>query len=130
MVGMTLAGARSALAAAGFEHYTWLYSCYGSPNILAVVRQDPGGGAQAPKDADVDIYLQADNCTGTVPNVVGMTLAGARSALAAAGFERYTWLYGCYGSPNILAVVRQDPGSGAQAPQDTDVDIYLQADNC
>jgi beta-lactam-binding protein with PASTA domain len=62
MVSMTLAAARSALAAAGFAHYSWLYSCYGSPNIDEVVKQSPAGGTQAPPNTDVNIYLQADNC--------------------------------------------------------------------
>jgi beta-lactam-binding protein with PASTA domain len=127
---MTLSGARSALYTAGFDHYTWLYGCYGSANIGEVVKQSPGGGAQAPQNTDVDIDLQANNCTATVPNMVGMTLAAARSALAAAGFDHYTWLYGCYGSANIGEVVKQSPGGGAQAPQNTDVDIDLQANNC
>jgi beta-lactam-binding protein with PASTA domain len=62
MVGMTLANARSTLYTAGFDHYSWLYSCYGSPNIEEVVKQSPGGGTQAPRNTHVNIYLQADNC--------------------------------------------------------------------
>jgi PASTA domain len=131
MLGMNLAAARSALAAAGFDSYSWLYGCYRSPKIGAVVRQTPGGGARVPRTTHVDIYLQANNCgVAAVPKMLGMNLAAARSALAAAGFDSYSWLYGCYRSPKIGAVVRQTPGGGARVRQTTHVNIYLQANNC
>jgi PASTA domain len=59
---MTLAAARSALNAANVAHYSWLYGCYGSPNINEVVRQSPEGGARVPRTTHVSIYLQANNC--------------------------------------------------------------------
>jgi beta-lactam-binding protein with PASTA domain len=130
MLGMTLAAARSALDAADFAKYSWLYGCYGSSNIGAVVSQNPGGGAQVPRTTPVKISLQANNCLATVPNMLGMTLAAARSALDAADFAKYSWLYGCYGSSNIGAVVSQNPGGGAQVPRTTPVKIFLQANNC
>jgi PASTA domain len=71
-----------------------------------------------------------NSATGTVPNMLGMNLAAARSALAAAGFDTYHWQYGCYRSPNTGAVVRQTPGGGARVSQTTYVNIYLQANNC
>jgi beta-lactam-binding protein with PASTA domain len=130
MLGMTLAGARSALYTAGFDKYSWLYGCHGSSNIGAVVSQSPRGGAKVSRTTFVKIFLQANNCAATVPNMLGMTLAAARSALAAAGFNKYSWLYGCYASSNIGAVVSQSPRGGAQAPRTTSVKIFLQANNC
>jgi beta-lactam-binding protein with PASTA domain len=130
MLGMTLAGARSALAATSFAKYSWLYGCYSSSNFGAVVSQNPGGGAQVPRTTLVKISLQANNCQATVPDMLGMTLAQARSALDAADFAKYSWLYGCYGSSNIGAVVSQNPGGGAQVPRTTLVKISLQANNC
>jgi beta-lactam-binding protein with PASTA domain len=59
-----------------------------------------------------------------------MTLAAARSALYAADFATYSWLYGCYGSSNINEVTSQSPGGGAKVPRTTHVKIYLQANNC
>ena len=130
MLGMTLAAARSALYTVDFAKYSWLYGCYGSSNIDKVVRQSPGGGAQVSRTTPVKIFLQADNCLATVPNMLGMTLAQARSALYAVDFAKYSWLYGCYGSSNIDKVVRQSPGGGAQVSRTTPVKIFLQADNC
>jgi eukaryotic-like serine/threonine-protein kinase len=130
MLGMTLAGARSALDAADIGKYSWLYGCYGSSNINEVVKQVPGGGAEIARTVVVEIFLQANNCTETVPDVIGMTLAGARSALDAADIGKYSWLYGCYGSSNFNEVVKQTPGGAAKVPRTTDVEIFLQADNC
>jgi beta-lactam-binding protein with PASTA domain len=131
MLGMTLNGARSALYTADIAKYSWLYGCYGSSNINLVVKQSPGGGAQVPRTTHVNIYLQANNCgLATVPNMLGMTLAAARSALYTADIAKYSWLYGCYGSSNINLVVKQSPGGGAQVPRTTLVKIFLQADNC
>jgi hypothetical protein len=66
----------------------------------------------------------------TVPDVLGLALSAARSALEAADVGPYSWVYGCYGSPDINEVVRQSPGGGAQVPRTTHVSMYLQADNC
>jgi beta-lactam-binding protein with PASTA domain len=65
-----------------------------------------------------------------VPNLAGDTLAQGRSALFTAGFHLYSWLYGCYGSPDTGEVVGQDPAAGAQTVLSTRVHMYLQANNC
>jgi eukaryotic-like serine/threonine-protein kinase len=130
MLGMTLAAARSALDAADVGKYSWLYGCYGSSDIGEVVKQAPGGGAVIPRTGVVEIFLQANDCTETVPDMIGMTLAAARSALDAADVGKYSWLYGCYGSSDIGEVVKQAPGAGEKVPRTTDVEIFLQADNC
>jgi eukaryotic-like serine/threonine-protein kinase len=130
VVGRTLAQAKSVIFTAGFHKYHWLYGCYGSPNIGDVVKQIPGAEAQAPGTTRVQLYLQAENCLATVPNVVGRTLAQAKSVIFTAGFHKYSWQYGCYGSPNIGDVVKQIPGAEAQAPRTTRVQFYLQANNC
>jgi len=131
MAGMSLAAARAALATAGFENYSWLYGCYGSRAIDQVDKQTPGGGAADPQSIHVQIYLQADNCrVTTLPHLVGLTLAAARAALATAGFDTYTWVYHCYGSPDIEGVDKQTPPGGARVPEYTHVYIYLQAGNC
>lgn len=65
-----------------------------------------------------------------MPNLAGETLAQGRSALFTAGFHAYSWLYGCYGSPNFNEVVQQDPAAGARAAFSTRVHMGLQADNC
>jgi hypothetical protein len=68
--------------------------------------------------------------TEIVPDMLGMTLAAARSALYAADVGKYSWLYGCYGSPKTGKVVKQTPGGGAKVARTTVIKIFLQADNC
>ena len=65
-----------------------------------------------------------------VPDVVAMKLADATAALKARGFGNIPYVYGCYRSPDINDVVRQDPGAGATVARTTPVRLYLQADNC
>ncbi len=62
--------------------------------------------------------------------MLGMTLAAARSALYAADVATYSWMYGCYGSPNTGKVVKQTPAGGAKVARTTHVNIFLQANNC
>ncbi len=65
-----------------------------------------------------------------VPDVLGMTLPAASSALKARGFHNIPYLYDCYGSHDIDDVVRQVPAAGARPALTSPVQLYLQADNC
>jgi PASTA domain len=125
----TLSAAASALKARGFGNIPCLYECYGSPDVGDVVRQAPGAGAVIAKTAPVQLYLQADNCH-TVPNVIGMNLTSAAYTLKQAGFSNIPYLYGCYGSTNIGAVVSQSPGPGTTSGGTQPVSLRLQANNC
>jgi beta-lactam-binding protein with PASTA domain len=129
LAGETLAQGRSALFTAGFHAYSWLYGCYGSPNLNEVVQQDPAAGARAAFSTRVHMGLQADNCPTPVPNVIGMDQASAVSTGEQAGF-RVHWEYKCLGSSDIGAVITQSPIAGTSYPRGDTVDIYLQANNC
>jgi PASTA domain len=130
VLGVTLANATSAVYAAGFSKYSWLYSCYGSAHIGQVVRQIPAPGAQVARTTHVRLYLQAGNCAVTVPNVVGMSFSAAVAAILRAGFHHYHWVYKCLGSSNIGAVVTQSPAAGTSYGAEETVSIQLQANNC
>jgi beta-lactam-binding protein with PASTA domain len=130
VLGATLTNATSAVYAAGFGKYSWLYSCYGSSNIGQVVRQIPAPGAQVARTTHVRLYLQANNCAVTVPNVAGMSFSAAVAAILRAGFHHYHWTYKCLGSSNIGAVVTQSPAAGTSYGAEETVSIQLQANNC
>jgi beta-lactam-binding protein with PASTA domain len=129
LAGDALAPARSALFSAGFHTYSWLYGCYGSPNIGEVVQQDPAAGTRVALSTRVHMDLQADNCPTPVPNVIGMDQASAVSTLEQAGFQVH-WEYQCLNSSDIGAVITQSPNPGTSYPRGDTVDIYLQANNC
>jgi Protein kinase domain/PASTA domain len=128
----TLAAAASALTASGFHDIPYLYGCYGSDNPGDVVGQSPPAGAhiaRTPPASPVRLYLQAGNCY-TVPDVVGMNLSNASYTLKQAGFTNIPWLYDCYGSTHIGAVVRQSPPAGTSYGRTQPVSLKLQANSC
>jgi len=94
-----------------------------------VVRQDPGAGATVARTIPVRLYLQADNCD-TVPDVTGMSLSDAAYTLKQAGFTNIPYVYQCYGSPHIGAVLRQSPKAGTSYGDTQPVSLKLQANNC
>src|SRR5271165_5670696 len=115
VLGMTLGAARSALSTAGYDKYSWQYDCYGSPDIGQVVKQVPGGGTHVERSTYVKVFLQADNCTATVPKVIGTSLSAAIPTLQRAGFPHVHWIFKCLGSSNGTVVI-QSPEAGASYP--------------
>jgi beta-lactam-binding protein with PASTA domain len=94
-----------------------------------VVRQDPAAGTHIAATSPVHLYLQANNCH-TVPDVIGMNLSSAVAALKNAGFTDIPYVYKCYGSTNINAVVRQSPAPGTDHSHLQAISLELQASNC
>ena len=129
VLGTTLPAASSALRARGFSNIPYVYNCYGSAGAGDVVRQYPGAGATIALTAPVQLYLQANNCA-TVPDVIGMSLSNAAYTLKQEGFTNIPYLYGCYGSSRIGAVVSQAPGAGTSYGTNQPVSLRLQANNC
>ena len=129
VVALKLADATAALKARGFGNIPYVYGCYRSPAINNVVRQDPGAGATVARTTPVRLYLQADNCD-TVPDVTGMSLSDAAYTFKQAGFTNIPYVYQCYGSPHIGAVVRQSPKAGTSYGDTQPISLKLQAKNC
>jgi hypothetical protein len=73
--------------------------------------------------------LQAKTCY-PVPDVIGMNLSNAAAALKQAGFTDIPYVYKCYGSTDINAVVRQSPAAGTSHSHLQPVYLELQATNC
>jgi beta-lactam-binding protein with PASTA domain len=65
-----------------------------------------------------------------VPDLVGLDQGTAAATLDAHGFANYSWLYECYGSPNVGVVLSQSPPAGADVLKTTQVSFFLQANNC
>jgi len=68
--------------------------------------------------------------TAAVPDVLYTTLSAATAALEARGFRNIPYLYDCYGSSDIDAVVSQSPAAGTSYGDSEPVSLKLQADNC
>jgi beta-lactam-binding protein with PASTA domain len=67
---------------------------------------------------------------GELPDVIGMNLSNASYTLKQEGFTNIPWLYDCYGSTHIGAVVRQSPAAGTSYASNQPVSLKLQANNC
>jgi serine/threonine-protein kinase len=128
VTGQSLGTASANLQAAGYSDLPYIYDCYGSNSPGQVVAQEPGGGSRAAATTPIRLFLQADNCS-FVPSVVGLDLSSAAATLQGAGFNDIPYVYDCYGSPNIGAVVNQSP-TGGQVTVSTPVRLQLQANNC
>jgi serine/threonine-protein kinase len=128
VTGQSLDQAAANLRAAGFNDVPYVYDCYGSNNVNAVVSQSPAGGGRAPAATPIRLQLQANDCA-FVPGVIGLDLNSAASRLQAAGFNDIPYVYECLGSPAIGAVVTQSP-SGGQVPTATPIVLQLQAADC
>lgn len=129
VIGMTLSDAAARLKSSGYHNIPYLYSCYGSGNYSDVVRQAPAAGTHIAPTSPVHLYLQADNCH-TVPDVIGMNLSNAAAVLKQDGFTDIPYVYKCYGSTNINAVVRQSPAAGTNHSHLQPISLELQAGNC
>jgi hypothetical protein len=128
VIGQDLETAAANLQAVGYNDLPYLYDCYGSNSPGTVVAQEPAGGSPAATPTPIRLFLQADNC-GFIPLVLGMDLDTAAATLQDAGFNDIPYLYECYGSPDILKVVNQQP-VGGQVALATPIRLELQANNC
>lgn len=125
VLGYEALRAESALAAQGFD-----VQIVGDPTSSATVStQIPYAGVTAPKGSKVVIYLGSDYDmeVGTVPNVIGMTVAQANTAIADAGFN--IKISGG-AAENIQAVaVMQSYQSGAELYKGNVIEVTFQVDD-
>ncbi len=125
VLGTEALRAESSLAAQGFDVHV-----VGDPTSSATVStQIPYAGVTAPKGSTVVIYLgsEYDMEVGTVPNVIGMTVAQANAAITDAGFN--IKISGG-AAENIQAVaVMQSYESGAELYKGNVIEVTFQVDD-
>ncbi|MDE6030239.1 MAG: PASTA domain-containing protein [Oscillospiraceae bacterium] len=125
VLGYEALRAESALAAQGFD-----VKIVGDPTSNATVStQIPYAGVTAPKGSKVVIYLGSDYDmeVGVVPNVIGMTVAQANTAIADAGFN--IKISGG-AAENIQAVaVMQSYQGGAELYKGNVIEVTFQVDD-
>ncbi|MFL5962602.1 MAG: PASTA domain-containing protein [Gaiellaceae bacterium] len=102
----------------------------GSDPLGTVVKQAKPAGTTVPFHSHVQINLSRgpnNNPLVSVPNVVGETLQEAVSALNAAHLRLIYVKYPVTSQVQAGKIVQQSPLSGAQAPQNAQVVVYLGA---
>ena len=124
VTGDTETAAATALAKAGFNPQVAQKQTTSAP-VGTVISQSPQGGQTAPKGSNVTITVASAPATATVPSVKGDPVAGAISALAAAGFKVVQGLENVTNPANNGIVIRQSPGPNATAKKGSTVTIIV-----
>ncbi|HEX4526263.1 MAG TPA: Stk1 family PASTA domain-containing Ser/Thr kinase [Gaiellaceae bacterium] len=88
-----------------------------------VTATDPPAGQSVPKGSTVRVNVMSGPQLGTVPNVVGDTVAEATSALHTAGFN-YSLTYVNNDAPQGQ-IIHQDPAPNSSEPKGKTVDLQV-----
>lgn len=120
VVGMSASAAGSALSQAGFQ--ASVVEQPSSEPKGVVISQTPSAGATMNQGGTVTIFVSSGAPQSSVPGVVGMTEASARTKLAAAGFNSAVSY--APGSPPGM-VTGQSPGAGSRAPAGSTVSLTV-----
>jgi len=120
VVGMDSASARSKLSEAGFQS-----SGVDQPSSQpegTVISQTPAAGTTLASGSTVTIVISSGMVKSTVPNVVGLSEAAAKTKLATAGFVASVSYRS--GSP-VNVVVSQSPSAGSKLSAGSTVSIVI-----
>jgi penicillin-binding protein 1A len=120
VVGMSGSAARSAVESAGYSASVVNQS--GGEPAGTVLGQVPVAGTVLPAGGSVTIYVSTGPNQSTVPGVVGLSEAAARTKIAAAGFSASVGYV--HGTPSGT-VVGQSPSAGAKASPGSTVSISV-----
>lgn len=120
VVGMSSSAALSTLSSAGYNGT--VVSQTSSEPAGTVISQTPAAGTAMASGGNVTIYVSSGVPEGTVPGVVGMGEAAAKTRIAAAGFSASASY--APGSP-AGTVIDQSPGAGTKLPLGSTVSITV-----
>ncbi|PPF66753.1 penicillin-binding protein [Clavibacter michiganensis] len=120
--GMSLANAQSAIEGAGLSFAQGGARASSSVPAGQVSGSDPGAGANAARGSTVTVFTSSgpdqgaqQGTPGTVPDVGGQDLTGARQALRAAGFDVTIAQEQVQDNSQIGRVTRTEPAAGEQS---------------
>jgi beta-lactam-binding protein with PASTA domain len=122
--GDTQTAATAALTKAGFNVNSRTESST-SVAVGNVISQTPDGGANAPQGSTVTITVAAAPATVTVPSVTGDPVAGAISALTAAGLNVVQTSQNVTNADQNGIVIHQSPRGNSTAKKGSSVTITV-----
>ena len=120
--------ATAAIVNAGFKVGTVTYENHDTIPSGRVLSQSPEGGTFAAAGSSVDLVISKGNATDgdvTVPDVTGMTEAGAITAITAAGFTIGTVTYENHDTIPSGRVLSQSPEGGTYAAPGSSVNLVI-----
>jgi eukaryotic-like serine/threonine-protein kinase len=124
VVGETESQAKSTLTGLGFQVTSnTQQSTTDKPGT--VISQSPAANTQLTKGAGVTITVAQAPPPATVPKVKGDTVAQARSALTAAGFQVVEQSKNVHRQVNDGIVLSQSPGAGSKAKKGSTVTVVV-----
>jgi beta-lactam-binding protein with PASTA domain/predicted Ser/Thr protein kinase len=121
VVGMDPDAAEAALRNAGFD-VIHAYTVDAANPTQKIALQQPDGDSPAKKGSKVTIYLSV---SGTVPDVTGMTLDAAKSALIAQGYQIGNVAYTSESPVQDGQVVRTEPEANSSVKPGETVNLYV-----
>ena len=125
VTNQTSAEASSTLAIAGLRMVVTGNQSSTSVTSGSVISQDPAGGTQARKGAEVGVVLSGGLPMITVPSVTGLDFTTASSQIASAGLVVGTVTKKSSGTFPANTVLSQTPASGVDVTQGTSVDMVV-----
>jgi len=125
VTGATLSDAESALMAAGLTLGTVTEEQSAEVGAGYVIRQQPLASAEAAPGTTVDLFVSLGPLPATVPNLKGLTLDQARSALLSAGLALGVVWDEYAASAPAGRVIDQEPSGGAEVLPGAAVNLTL-----
>jgi len=119
VVGLTLAAAKSAIAAAGMQLATITYAGSGTVPVGSVISQKPAPGTGCAGSVSLVVSGIA------VPNVLGYTQGAASAAIAGAGLTAGTLAFTGSGTVPVGNVVSTNPAAGTYVGAGSAVNLTI-----
>jgi len=128
VVGMQVVNAISALHTAGLI-YTTIEVCNENTPVGVVINQLPSGGTSVSVGSTVTLTVSTGPCDAIVPDVVGMTLQAAQTALSVYNLT-VDIFEACSNTVPAGSVIRTDPAAGMQVNSGTVVHLVVSNGPC
>ena len=128
VVGMQVVNAISALHTAGLI-YTTIEVCNENTPVGVVINQLPSGGTSVSVGSTVTLTVSTGPCDAIVPDVVGMTLQAAQTALSVYNFT-VDIFEACSNTVPAGSVVSQNPVGGTPASAGITVNLVISSGPC
>ena len=125
VVGMTQAGATSAIISAKLAVGTIAQTNSSTVPAGSVISQNPAGGNSVPEGSSVDLVVSLGPVMVAVPNVVGMTQGSAQSAIIAASLIVGAVTSDYHDTIPPGSVISQNPAGGSSAAPGSPVDLVI-----
>ncbi len=125
VAGMTTDEAKTALSQKGLSNVKVSEQQSDTISAGKVISTDPEAGTEVEKDAEITLIVSSGTSTVQVPSVASMTVAKAKSTLAAEGFNAVEGSKVYSDTVKAGLVAYSNPKGGAQASKGATITLYI-----